>query len=312
MEKEMEKIYIIEKKYDLESYISAIQSKNKGKEISYSDLLLKAGAAALTMNYLPIKLIGVAATVSPMVLNLFSNKDSDDIKITKEEAKILDGALNKYSLTIEETRGRKLKFPPGHPIVGLFYRLHPLDKINPEKESLYIPDEYYEQLLLQEREAELLKVLINLGATKIKIIKISNKANSKNIQCETNVEASANVPFSVDAGINKQSHQKDYEGEARLFELAGKKWVSGDLLDKKEYSWLPFEPQWGSLILAREIGGCTRAAVEMTSKSIFSADVSARAKLQTHVMSSNAELKIENTDEDVTSYKYEVDFMSIQ
>ncbi|HCM64701.1 MAG TPA: hypothetical protein DIT05_19495 [Morganella sp. (in: Bacteria)] len=308
----MEKIYIIEKKYDLESYISAIQSKNKGKEISYSDLLLKAGAAALTMNYLPIKLIGVAATVSPMVLNLFSNKDNDDIKITKEEAKILDGALNKYSLTIEETKGRKLKFPPGHPIVGLFYRLHPLDKINPEKESLYIPDEYYEQLLLQEREAELLRILINLGATKIKIIKVNNKVNNKNIQYEANIEASASVPFSVDAGINKQSHQQDCEGETRLFELVGKKWVSGDLLDRKEYSWLPFEPQWGSLILAREVGGCTRAAVEMTSKSIFSVDVSARAKLQTHIMSSNAELKIENTDEDVISYKYEVNFMSVQ
>ncbi|MBA0169467.1 hypothetical protein [Pectobacterium sp. CFBP8739] len=307
----MEKIYIIEKKYDLESYISEIQNKNKGKEISYSDFLLKAGAAALTINYLPIKLIGVAATVSPMVFNLFSNKNNGDITITKEQAKIIDGALNKYSLTIEETKDRKLKFPPGHPIVGLFYRLHPLEKINSEKESLYIPDDYYEQLLLQEREAELLKVLINLGATRIKIIKTTNKFNNKNIQCETNVEASASVPFSVGSGINSQSNQQNFEGESRLFELAGKKWVSGDLLDKKEYSWLPFEPQWGSLILAREIGGCTRAAVEMTSKSVFSADISARAKLQTHIMSANTELKIENTDEDVISYKYEVDFAAM-
>ncbi|WP_448175758.1 hypothetical protein [Morganella morganii] len=308
----MDKIYIIEKKYDLESYISEAQTKNKGKDVSYSDLLLKAGAAALTINYLPIKLIGVAATVSPMVFNLFSNKGNGDITITREQAKIIDGALNKYSLTIEETKGKKLKFPPGHPVVGLFYRLHPLAKINSDKEDLYIPDEYYEQLLLQEREAELLRVLINLGATKIKIIKTNNKVNNRSIQCETNVDATASVSFSVDAGINKQSQQEDYEGEGRLFELAGKKWVSGDLLERNEYSWLPFEPQWGSLILAREIGGCIRAAVEMTSKSVYSADVSAKAKLQTNIMSSNTDLKIENTDEDVISYKYEVEFMSVQ
>ncbi len=308
----MDKIYITEKKYDLESYISEVQSKNKGKDVLYSDLLLKAGAAALTINYLPIKLIGVAATVSPMVFNLFSNKSNGDITITKEQAKIIDGALNKYSLTVEETKGKKLKFPPGHPIVGLLYRLHPLAKINTDKECLYIPDEYYEQLLMQEREAELLRILINLGATKIKIIKTNNKVNSKSIQCETNVDATVSVPFSVDVGINKQSQQEDYEGGGRLFELTGKKWVTGDLLDRKEYSWLPFEPQWGSLILAREIGGCTRAAVEMTSKSVYSADFSARAKLQTNIMSSNTDLKIENADEDVISYKYEVDFISIQ
>ncbi|MBF7978682.1 MULTISPECIES: hypothetical protein [Rahnella] len=305
----MEKIYITEKKYDLEAYVSNTQNKNKGKEISYADLLFKAGAAALTINYLPIKLIGFAATVSPMVLNLFSNKENNDVKITKEDAKILDAALNKYSLTIDETKGRKLRFPPGHPIVGLFYRLHPLEKINSDKERLYIPDDYYEELLLQEREAELLDILINLGATKIKIIKENNKNSNRFSHVESVMELSGTVPVTVEGGINNRLNQQDYNDEVRLFELVGKKWKTGDQLNRKEYSWLPFQPQWGSLIVAREIGGCIKAAVEMTSRSVFSADVSAKAKLQSHIVSANAELKIESVEEEIISYKYEVEFL---
>ena len=56
-------------------------------------------------------------------------------------------------------------FPPGHRLPGKLYRAHPLKS----KSNKYIPIEVFDSLLYAEREAELIRLLVDLGATKITI-----------------------------------------------------------------------------------------------------------------------------------------------
>lgn len=56
-------------------------------------------------------------------------------------------------------------FPPGHPLPGKLYRAHPLKS----KSNKYIPIEVFDSLLYAEREAELIRLLVDLGATQITI-----------------------------------------------------------------------------------------------------------------------------------------------
>jgi hypothetical protein len=58
-----------------------------------------------------------------------------------------------------------LQFLPGHPVAQRYYRQHPL----PSQSQVYLPVATYFADLFYERRQELLRLLINLGATRIQV-----------------------------------------------------------------------------------------------------------------------------------------------
>lgn len=52
-------------------------------------------------------------------------------------------------------------------------------------------------------------------------------------------------------------------GSAREFELKGVEWFSNSHLDRSQFPWLAYESAWETVIMARELGGCTSARVEL-------------------------------------------------
>jgi hypothetical protein len=152
------------------------------------------------------------------------------------------------------------EFPPGHPMPGRFYRIHPLQS----KNRKYIPLENFDSLLFAERENELIRLLVDLGATKISIQEVSSGQIEGSIKSGASLQGAGGIQGNI-TGKNEQSNT-----ESRVILLRGKPWASDMSFNEKDYSWLPYEPAWESLVHARLKGGCLSASVELTSDAYYS------------------------------------------
>ncbi len=158
-----------------------------------------------------------------------------------------------------------LNFPPGHPLPARYYRRHPLN------EDTYIPIEMYDRLLLEEREAELIRLLVDLGATGIEISKAGN--NSRSLSGGAKAEASGVSGAEIAAGGESTRAARDL----RVFELRGIPWTAEMQFDPTAYKWLEYEPAWKAVMHARRVGACVTASIELHQETSFSLAASAKA-----------------------------------
>jgi hypothetical protein len=106
--------------------------------------------------------------------------------------------------------------------VGQFYKRHPLaDLSGQETSDLYIPQHSYEARLLEEREAELVKLLVALGATKIRITSNIEEQNSDKINAGLNVDA---IVGGGGAAYKGSKQGKARTLDTREFTLSRKQW----------------------------------------------------------------------------------------
>lgn len=158
-------------------------------------------------------------------------------------------------------------FPPGHPFPGLLYQLHPLARARVEKSNVYVPVAEFDDVLFKEREAELIRLLAVLGASRIELRDTVNSRRST----QGRVVAGA----AGKGGAAEAEHKAtDTQMDSRIFELRGKHWSPKFVFDRKEFGWLEFEPAWDALAFARVDGGCTTATIELTKRSTFSLSAS--------------------------------------
>ncbi|MEP0803750.1 hypothetical protein [Funiculus sociatus] len=191
--------------------------------------------------------------------NLISEKMTVDVGNILERISI-DYWHNFVELIPYSVGVQDYEFPPGHPMPGRFYRVHPL----PPKNRKYIPLENFDTLLFSERENELIRLLVDLGATKISIQEVSSGTTEGSIKSGASVQGAVGIQANLTAK-NEQSNT-----ESRVILLRGKPWASDMSFNEKEYSWLPYEPAWESLVHARLKGGCLSASVELTSDASYS------------------------------------------
>lgn len=156
---------------------------------------------------------------------------------------------------------KELDFPPGHPIPGRFYRVHPLkDKIN-----RYIPEEIFDFILYKERESELIKMLVDLGATEIDIQEISSNITQGSMQGNVGLIGAG------EGNIETKREKEKSSSTNKIIKLKPKDWSSESFESGKyKYSWLPYEPDWESIVHARLRGGCISSSIELTSDTSFS------------------------------------------
>ena len=246
---------------------------------------------------LPTSLVLAAAISRPLISQLLSN-DKGELppELAKAELAEIEAFMRKYAITPRMAKDFGYIFPPGHPQVGQTYKLHPLAELNNSgKENVYIPQDKYDQLLLEEREAELLKLLVALGATKVSITRKKTHSSSLKSSCELSAEGKLLGEAAVTAALSAQAGSQHLD--TRDFELSGKPWKRGDKLDKGDFAWVHFEPSWGALVMAREVGGCTKATLEIRENTSFSSDKQLAAKVKARMYGGGVAGALESTVE---------------
>jgi len=265
-------------------------------------------ALALPITSLPIGLLIGAASASPLISQLLiGDKKARTDQLDEAEKTAMAKFFSDHAITPRMAERRGYLFPPGHPQIGKSYKLHPLASLSSSgKRNVYIPQDRYDELLLEEREAELLKLLVELGATKITI---SEKSSSNG-----NSAKSASI-----AGDSKLAPEVKMEGAASLvnnhldqdtrnFELVGRPWQRGEKLVKEKFAWVEFEPSWGALIAARQIGECTKAAIEIKEETSFSSEKRLAAAIKSKIYSFNTAGQSEDTSKTEKIYFISAEF----
>jgi len=278
-----------------------IPIKKAGKTVLASSLALSALSIAN-----PISLLVGAAIATPSLYKALSTGDEKEA-IDDESLKELQEYVDNHSLSKEEALELDFCFPPAHPLVGETYRLHPLSAHKDSaKAKLYIPESSFDDILLEERESELLKLLVYLGATEVEI----SKHVESLIDDRKSGSIGAGVDSVADAQLNAAATQSSdiHHKNTRMFTLSGKPWKYGDVLDRTNYAWLKFEPTWDALITAREIGGCTSAALEIKESSKYIANKEVSMQLKAKIYSANGSINLMSKDLQNTSYVVKVKF----
>lgn len=225
-------------------------------------------AASLYSSPLTLLAAGASSTaISKIFSTSSSDNPEDNIKkeIAEEE---IDSFLVNHALTPSMARSLNFNFPPGHPRVGCSYRLHPLaNHGNKDKSNLYIPDDRFDEVLFEEREAELIRILVNLGATHISISEHTDEDHRSSLNGEAGVNGTV---VGGSASIGSESSNTSSGIRQREFVLNPVKTSSPESIMQEEYAWVKFEPSWQSLIFSREVGRCTKASVILKEKTAFS------------------------------------------
>lgn len=263
-----------------------------------------AMAVAARLLPLPVAVLVNAAPAAFSLYQLLSKKDEKEVPVDtlKHSALAFDKYMKRISITPEIALQQGYRFQPGHPQINLAYIKHPLSK---GKENYYILSDNLDEVLLQERETEMIKVFVSLGATKIEIRK------------QTEARASDHIHAKVEAGLpgragevelKMASAASDIGTDKRVITLAGREWKKGMTLDTKPFSWLPFEPSWEAIVFAREIGGCLNAELELKKRSIFSSNNKGRLGLGVNMVKGSAEASVDLNQEQDEVYSVFVEF----
>ena len=227
---------------------------------SIAPTLLKGGLAATAA--------GLASGISSLSKNIdnFSNKEKAHNQFTIDKNKVekilVKNGFSNWGNFVEPIHlasiPKELNFPPGHPLPSRFYVVHPLKK----KNNIYIPVEKFESLLYRERESELIKFLVDLGATEISIQELSSRQVQGSINAESSVDYIGGLRGEI-GGENNKSKSTD-----KVIKLNPKTY-SPQNFDPTKYSWLSYEPEWEDMVHARLKGGCFSYSLELTLDTAF-------------------------------------------
>lgn len=260
---------------------------------------------------LPFPLVAAAIIARPLLASAYANdkNKSDSAEWKAIEKAEIQTFLRRNALTEDQAEKNGYIFPPGHPEIGRAYVLHPLSCLKGAgKSNIYIPQEKYDEILLEEREAELIKILVTLGAVKITITE-KNSATDKSLLNANLTGKSLLAGAEVDLSTSQQQVLNDHS--CREFQLIGSDWKKGDRIDKNEFAWIQFEPSWGALIVARELGGCTKASIELRENTTFASEKTIASKISGKVLAAEVSASVKAESENEKSYFFVVEFTNL-
>lgn len=273
--------------------------------------MVSAISAGVPLISLPLGLILGAGLSSPAIIaRIMKEKPETTNPLAEQEKKALESFIIKHGVTLNMVRETGFHFPPGHPQVGEVYKRHPLaDLPSAGKENVYIPQDKYDEILMAERESELIKLLVHLGATKISITK--NKEANRSATSSGTVSAGGPAGS---VGIEASAVEKlaNINSDKREFLLSGKHWKPDDTVDRTSFAWLNYEPSWEALVVAREVGGCTKAAIDIRENTTSSTDKALAAKVESAFYSGKISGGIVRSRNDDNVFTIESEFSDVQ
>lgn len=302
---------VIPNKID-DSFFSSSKGKSKDNKSSEEkererQIYLNAGMSLASLLFpLPT---AIARTVAPAIYSLYQRLMSNDESVTKEElmgsAELFDLQLKKISLGVSEAKAKGYLFQPGHPQINRAYILHPLSDFDENKKNIYIPSDSLDDTLLQERESEMIKLFVTLGATTIRFEKEDSGDAKKVVKGGVQL---GSPEGSADIGISISSTSDNTNSDRRTIRLSGKDWSRDSRIDKSSFSWLPFEPSWEAIVFAREHGGCTSANLELKKKTSFSSSSEGKFDIGLGVIKANIGMSTSENEEENITYNVYVEF----
>lgn len=287
-----------------EAYVEGVGTISKISTSKKAALLV----AAASFYSGPLTLLAAGASSAALSKLLSSSSsDSPEENLKKEIAEEeIDNFLVNHALTPGMARSLNFNFPPGHPRVGCSYRLHPLaNRGSKEKSNLYIPEDKFDELLFEEREAELIRLLVNLGATNISISENTDESYRSSLHGEGGVNGPA---LGGSTSISSENSKEASGVRQREFILNPVKTKNPESIVQEEYAWVKFEPSWQSLIFSREVGRCTKASVILKEKTAFSNDKSGSAKLSGKLADASISGEAEQNSQANKNFVIEVSF----
>jgi hypothetical protein len=266
-------------------------------------------AASLFTPLLPL-ILGVAS-----VSESFADKDrsatpEESGAAIPEETRLLTAYIQHHSLSRSQAKEAGYRFQPGHPVVGKAYRKHPLsDYSTPDNGNLYIPSDSYDAILLEERESELIKLLVHLGATKISITK---KASDKSRSAVTAGASVQGGPIGSGDVSYKGKTERDTDTlDTREFSLTGRPWKADSKVDRENFFWLSYEPSWKAVVFAREVGSCLTASLEIKENTSFSTDKNFELSVKAKLAKVGAQAGISNLETEEKTYFVRAEFAPV-
>ncbi|MGC5702983.1 hypothetical protein J4P02_22510 [Pseudomonas sp. NFXW11] len=224
-----------------------------------------------TLSILPTSLVLAAVSAMPSLASVVSGDKDEDKEAHAEKERLLAAYVDNATFSPKQAKSEGYRFQPGHPMVGKSYRRHPLaDFSGAETEHLYIPSEGYDAHVLEERESELIRLLVSLGATRISITKNTSNRSGSLLKAGGSIDAGPIA--AAEAGYGSNSQHASGTLDTRVFNLNGCTWSTSRTLDRSGFFWLAFEPSWKAVLFAREHGGCTDASLELKENTSFSED----------------------------------------
>lgn len=272
------------------------------KALSYVSLILPVLPGGLLINALALGVDGASHLLK--MTKAKSDEEKQTLADAKEEARTF---LVNHAITAEGARLLRYRFAPGHPRANVAYRLHPLaDVPGSGHEARYIPQDCFDQMLLDERESELLRLLVELGATRIVI---TEKRTSKT-RSATDAEIKGDVAKVGEAELSAShtSAQHDTESNTREFQLVGKSTLATDRIREQDFAWLAFEPGWKAMVQARQIGQCSRATLELKEDASYANETKLQAMLRLAGRGGSVSAKHAAATESSTAYTFHVEF----
>jgi hypothetical protein len=262
---------------------------------------------------LPTGLLISAMQEIPKLAAMFYGDDSltDEPKDNQQaQTTLLSAYLKRHSITRSMAKESGYCFQPGHPVVGKTYRKHPLAEYsNTDHQNLYIPSDSYDAILLEERESELLKLLVHLGATKITITKKATDDNHSKISAS--LSAQVGPLGGAELGYTGSSQSATGTLDTREFSLSGRPWNNGSTVEKDQFFWLSFEPSWKAVVFAREHGGCLTASLEIKESTSFSTDKNLEMSVKAKQIEVGAQASAVNVGNQERTYFVRVEFSPI-
>lgn len=274
-----------------------------------------AAASSLFIPLLPISVIAAAATAVGAGAALMgkdrSTTSGEPGPAIPEEARLLAAYVQHHSLSRRQAKAAGYRFQPGHPVVGKAYRKHPLtDYPNPDNGSLYIPSDSYDAILLEERESELIKLLVHLGATKISITKKASDKTRSTVTAEASVQVG---PMGGgDVSYTGKTERDTYTLDTREFSLTGRPWKADSKVERENFFWLSYEPSWKAVVFAREVGGCLTASLEIKENTSFSTDKNLELSVKAKLVEVGAQAGISDLGTEEKTYFVRAEFAPVQ
>lgn len=264
-----------------------------------------------TANYIKIGLAATALTGGIVGAGLTLGKVIYD-KVTedsKEEADPRDSSfIQKNGVTEALVLEMGFHFEPGHPRLHHLYREHPLAQKQgglTDKAGVYFSIEKYDDTLKEERKAELMRILIELGAVRIEITEES--LNQSDAASSVSVGAEGKTGGG-EAGISSSRRQETRISEKEVCTYDGKPWHGGDRLDRSEYAWLPFETKWKKIISGREVGGLLTASLRIESLQERADSIEVSAKMKAAIANLDAQRQTAASTSSRVALVLEVEF----
>lgn len=272
-----------------------------------------AGLAALApIAPVPILIAAATSAIAPSVIALLTqprNTESKPDQIAKDAERAqqeINLFLKQHAVTLEQAKCRQYTFPIGHPKVGSTYRLHPLASTKSAIfKNSYILDSNFTETILAQKEAELVTMLIDMGATKIEIKEtvLNNRDKSKNADL-----SGGNLMASAEASVNNKEENRNTLEKIKTIHLSGKPWHSTDTIDLSKFSWLQTETNWQSIVYAREVGGCLSADIEINESTYSEQEKNLRAQVRLKLAELSGGVSLSDEVTLTNSYLVSVEF----